>query len=449
MAHHAKLLPALAPFLLVAPVTAQAADPARSWTEDATAFYYNAALRLAWERPLGDWVDAEGRRHGEKPYAAARLVREGAHQIDVTDLVRAHGADFRIIGRLADVASRETGAGGPVLIVSRASGRTAIGAAADVAMDSTTHSSRGGQPSHALAQGFFLRFDQPADASIEKAVLQLNVTKIWSGPERRTEIYRSDPRPAPPAMPEVPVGGEAEVVLRVSGQAWKRGQGWAQNAAHARVNPDGSLTAWIAPGSDTALSMIYSIPPAKRRPFMCLRTEMTIHADWTAPMGGKFPGLANTGEGDGAADKAGWGGRGADGTRWSARTNRYGHNAANPYSDRFIGLGTYAYRVNAETDHGDARPFAVAAPKGRRFHYDQCVQLNTPGRADGYVAYWLNGEPAGILPAVVWRSHGGANTLPSEIWANVYEGGTGYDRVPHGPHTVTLHALTLSTKRLP
>jgi hypothetical protein len=425
-------------------------DPATFWVEQASAHFYNAPLRLAWERPLGDWVDAAGVRHGARAFASARLRSEGAHDIDVTDLVRAHGGDFRVVGRLADVASRESGAAGPLLIVERGGQTLGYPSAADVGMDASTHDSLAAAPSMKLADGFFLRFGQPADPAIDRAILRLQVTKVWSGGDDvPTRIFRPDPRPAPSAMPAVPLGSAADIVLRIDGAAWRKGRGWAESAAHARVASDGSLTAWIAPGSDTALSTIYPIPPSARRDLMCLRVEMTVHPDWTATWGGKFPGLANTGQGDEAPDQAGWGGRGADGTRWSARTNRYGYDPASPFRDHWLALGTYAYRVNAETSHGDAVPLALAVPKGRRFAYDQCVGLNRPGAADGFVAYWIDGKPAGALRNVAWRAHGGAETLPSEIWADVYEGGTGYDAVPHGRHTMTLHALTLSTARLP
>jgi hypothetical protein len=425
-----------------------APDPAFVWVEQATAHFYNAPLRLAWERPGGDWVDAAGIRHGARPFASAALSREGVHDIDVTDLVRAHGGDFRVVGRLADIASREAGFGPPLLIVQRGE---ALGheAAADVGMDPTTHESRPAAPALKLSDGFYLRFDQPANPSIRRAILRLTVTKVWSGEAIPTQIYRPDPRPAPRAMPEVPLGSEADVVMRVSGAGWRKGRGWAQSAAHARLGAGGALEAWIPPGGDTALSAIYTIPPAERRELMCLRVDMTVGRDWTAAWGGKFPGLANTGQGDGAADQAGWGGRGADGTRWSARTNRYGHDDSHAFAADWLALGSYAYRVNAETSHGDAVPLARAVPKGRRFAYDQCVRLNTPGAADGWVAYWIDGRPAGALTGVAWRSHAGAATLPSEIWADIYEGGTGYGAVPHGKHSVTLHALTLSAKRLP
>ncbi|HEV2746680.1 MAG TPA: hypothetical protein VGW34_05205 [Allosphingosinicella sp.] len=450
----ARLLP-LPPAAFVAAACAATApaqpspDPATTWVEQATAHYYNAPLRLAWQRPQGDWVDAAGERHGSRPFAAARLDREGAHDIDVTDLVRGHGADFLIVGRLADVASREAPAGRPLLIVERGGQALGYEALADVGLDPTSHASRPAAPSLKLADGLLVRFAQPADPGIRRAVLRLTVTKLWSGEAVPTRVFRPDPRPAPRALPDVPLGSEADVVLRVAGPGWRKGRGWARSAAHARLAPDGSLAAWIPPGGDTALSAIYPIPPATRRELMCVRVEMTVHRDWTAPWGGKFPGLANTGQGDGAQEQAGWGGRGADGTRWSARANRYGHEPGHPFADDWLALGTYAYRVNAETGHGDAHPLALPVPKGRRFAYDQCVGLNKPGRADGFVAYWINGRPAGGLDGIVWRSHAGPDTLPSEIWADVYEGGTGYGAVPHGKHSVTLHALTLSTRRLP
>lgn len=424
-------------------------DPVRTWTEDATAHYYNGALMLAWQRTLGDWIDRDGVRHGRRAFAAAPLSREGVHDIDVTDLVRRHGADFRVAGRTADIASREAPQGQPLLLVTRGGRTRALPASADVGMDDSTVQSRGTEPSHKLGEGFFIRFDQPADPAVERAVLRLTAVKLWSGGGGRTEIFRPDPRPAEPTMPDVPVGGPADIVMTISGAGWRSGVGWERDADHARVNRDGSLTAWMGPGSDTAFATLYLIPRAQRRPLMCLKTEMTIHKDWTAPIGGKFPGLANTGQAERADDQAGWGGRGADGTRWSARTNRWPHVEGTLFADDWMAIGTYVYRVNADTSHGDQVPLSVPVPKGRRFAYDQCVGLNRPGRADGFVAYWVDGRPAGALGGIVWRTHGGPETLPSEIWANVYEGGTGYDRTPHPRHTVTLHRLTLSTKRLP
>lgn len=424
-------------------------DPTRFWIEDATKEYYNAPLRLAWRYPLGDWIDAAGTEQGTKPFATANLTAAGVLDLDVTALVRAHGANFRVVGRTADVASREAATGQPVLLVTKGGTTRTLQATADVMMDPSTTRTLGASPNLKLRNGFLMAFDQPADGAIERAILRLTVMKVYSGAALPVEVYLPRPHGLQPKLPDVPIGSAGDIVMRISGEQWKTGIGWKDDATRSTINSDGSLTAWIAPNSATALASIYPVPKDKRRELMCLRVRMTVHKDWTAPMGGKFPGLSNTGMGDRAAVQAGWGGRLANGTRWSARTNRFGYSKTNPFADDYMALGTYAYRVNRVTLNGDVVPFALPVPKGRLFTYDECVKLNTVGKNDGFVAYWINGKPAGALENVMWRTSDVPETLPSEIWNDVYEGGTGYQNVPHDRHTVTIHSLTLSTRRLP
>ena len=67
-------LPALTALAVAFPAAAAGTDPAYLWIEAATRDYYNAPLRLAWERPLGDWIDAAGARHAPPADIPAEVV---------------------------------------------------------------------------------------------------------------------------------------------------------------------------------------------------------------------------------------------------------------------------------------------------------------------------------------------------------------------------------------
>ena len=439
--------------------TAAAAGSADfTWTEDATRSFYNDALELPWAVEMGAWRDRNGTAQGNLPFASLAFVDQPEEQVvrwDVTDLVRQHGADFLIKrsgGTNARFHSREAAdlAKRPRLIVSRPQGLQTYAPTADTALNSTTYKSQGALDTLASAGPILIRFDVAADPSVSRAELELTATTEQFG-NQILDLFRADARPKPIEAPSLLAGTASDVVLQLSGADW-RSKASGFRSDRMSVNADGSLTVRIPTGDDTGSQSLYSIPAAARRETMFARAVMKIHADWTGTVGGKFPGLTNTGQADKRAAPCGWGGRLADGTCWSVRTNRKGYVDGTPFADTHQALSPYAYRLNRSTSNGEGPASSRAVPKGRYFVLDQMVKLNSLGadgapRADGEVAYWLDGELIGRMTGVIFRDHLGPETLPSEYWLDVYEGGTGY--IAPRDHSVSFAEVVVSTQLLP
>ena len=445
-----------------APAGVQTAAAAGSvdftWTEDATRSFFNDALELPWAVEMGAWRDRNGTAQGTLPFASLAFVDQPEEQVvrwDVTELVREHGADFLIKrsgGTNVRFHSRESAdaAKRPRLIVSRPQGLQTYAPTADTSLNSTTAKSLGGSDTLSSTGPILIKFDVAADPTVVRVELELTATTEQFG-NQTLEVFRADPRPRPLEAPSLLAGTSADVVFRLAGADW-RGKTGGFRTDSMNVNADGSLTVRIPTGGDTGSQALYSIPAAARRETMFARAVMKVHSDWTGAVGGKYPGLTNTGQGDKRAVPCGWGGRLADGTCWSVRTNRKGYVAGTPFADTHQALAPYAYRINRTTSNGEGPASSRAVPKGRYFVLDQMVKLNSLGsdgapRADGEVAYWLNGELIGRMTGVIFRNHLGPETLPSEYWLDVYEGGTGY--AAPSDHSVSFAEVVVSTQLLP
>jgi|GEM_PF-1698859 len=442
-----------------ASASAVAADAVSyTWTEDATKAYYNGALKLPWSTEAGAWRDRAGAAQGPLAFATLAFVDRPAEQTvrwDVTDLVRAHGADMlikRTGGTNVRFHSREAGdaAKRPRLVVERGGASTRHEATADTWLSASTAKDLGESSTLSTAGQILVKFDVAADPRIDRAYLEMTATAEQYG-NQTLDVFRADPRPKGLEPLSLALGGEADVVLRLNGEAW-RSKASGFRSDRLKINGDGSLTIQIPAGDDMGSGSLYAIPAAARREVMFSRAVMKVHSDWKGTMGGKYPGLANTGQSEDRKVQCGWGGRLANGTCWSARTNRRGYKPGTPFADSHQALSPYAYRVDNSTPNGEGPAFVKPIRKGEYVVLDQMVKLNSIGpdgkpREDGEIAYWLNGELIGRMQNVIWRTNGGADTLPSEYWLNVYEGGVGY-KAPHA-HSISFHEVKVSTKLLP
>lgn len=133
--------------------------------------------------------------------------------------------------------------------------------------------------------------------------------------------------------------------------------------------------------------------------------------------GGKLPGPAGT------YGRAGWGGRSADGANgWSARM--YFHPSGDP--ERPIQLSNYVYHVEVNGPYGDVIEWDASAAgrikPGKWYRIDNYVRLNTPGRYDGVLKAWVDGERALNVEGLVFRE------VPwlriNEYWFDCYWGGS-------------------------
>jgi len=145
------------------------------------------------------------------------------------------------------------------------------------------------------------------------------------------------------------------------------------------------------------------------------RYYLRLADDWTPRRGGKLPGFGGT------YGRAGWGGRPVDGTDgWSARGLFKGR------TDGRTPVGFYAYQMDMTGRYGSNWPWdrhGLGLLENNRWYLiEQHVKLNTPGKADGVLQAWVDGQLAFEKTDVRFRA---VDTLKIEsVWVNVYLGGT-------------------------
>lgn len=394
------------------------------WTESATRDFRDGALRLAWKRPGGDWVDAAGAVQGDRAFASADLAPgQRRLDLDVTALVRVHGGDVvlrRLGGAGSTFVSREGGPDAPVLSVTKRGDSFTLRPVADVALDRSTYRSLGEAPTLGTAGPVYLRFNVQPHPGITRAVLTLTSTAQYGA--QKIAAFRADAAPPGVAMPAFPVARPDQILARWTGADWRRHRDWAAAAPGARVTGT-ILTAAIPRDDLTALALLQPLRGAGTEAFVTV--VMRLHPDWAPPNGGKMPGFSNIGQGKGVVGglgPAGWGGRAANGLRWSARTAFAAFDPAAP-KDK-TAFSTYFYALKPANIWGQYEPWALAVPRGRWFSYTQRVKLNRPQAADGELSYWLDGTPVYHKADIRWRDRGGPESEINEFWLNVYCGGT-------------------------
>ncbi len=434
---------AFAAFLLSAmagPVQA-AQDPLTTWTESATRDSYNGALGLKWSKLLGDF--------GTTPLGS----------VIVTDLDKVQVIRFRVTG--TDLALVRTG-GTNVIFNSREAANAAVRpalivngtrrcqATRDTALNATTAQPLGAQTTLQTTGPILIAFDDCVVTPSDVLTLELTTTATQFGTQTLT-AYAPKPAPVYPAAPSVASASLSDMLMKISGADWKNKAALFWMDDRNVIMADKSLWAFVPTGGDTATGAIYLIPKALRAEKMFLRFTMTVAADWWTDTGGKWPGLANTGQAENRAVQAGWGGILADGTGWSARLQRQVHGA-DPFAAGWLNIQPYVYRVNKVSVNGDGANSAGIFQKNVPVTIDEMVQLNTIAangtpNADGQVAVWVNGKCVSVMTGIIFRTSTNADTLPSEIWLDTYEGGTGI----HAPHPmgISYKEVILSKKLLP
>jgi hypothetical protein len=148
-----------------------------------------------------------------------------------------------------------------------------------------------------------------------------------------------------------------------------------------------------------------------------MRYYLRFAADWDAELqGGKLPGISGT------YNRAGWGGRpvnGRDG--WSAR------GSFSRKRDGETLIGFYCYHVDMKGKYGSIwnwdwdRDRLGYLRNNRWYSIEQHVKLNTPGKNDGIMRGWVDGQLAFEKTDVRMRD---VSDLKIEmVWMNVYQGG--------------------------
>lgn len=440
MSLRATALVAISLSVCAGPVQA-AQDPLTTWTESATRDSYNGALGLKWSKLLGD-------------FGTASLGSVVVSDLDKVQVIR-----FRVTGK--DLALVRTGgtnvvfnsreatnpAVRPALIVN---GTTRCQATRDTGLNASTALPLGAQTTLQTTGPILIAFDSCVVSPSDELTLELTTTATQFGTQTLT-AFAPKPSPVYPVAPTVASALTSDILMKISGADWKNKAALFWMADRNVIMADKSLWAFVPTGGDTATGAIYLIPKALRAEKMFLRFTMTVASDWWTDTGGKWPGLTNTGQAENRAVQAGWGGVVADGTSWSARLQRQVHGA-DPFAAGWLNVQPYVYRVNRVSVNGDSANSAGVFQKNVPVTIDQMVQLNTIAadgtpNADGQVAVWVNGKCVSRFTGIIFRTTANANTLPSEIWLDTYEGGTGI-QAPH-PMGISYKEVILSKKLLP
>lgn len=138
--------------------------------------------------------------------------------------------------------------------------------------------------------------------------------------------------------------------------------------------------------------------------------------NWDPGRGGKLPGPAGT------YGRAGWGGRKVDGTDgWSARMG-FQRSKTN---DKETQVYFYTYHADMQGTYGDNLLWNIenrgSLKNGQWYCIETFVQMNTPGKNDGILRGWVNGELA--MERTNLRFRDIPDLKIEGFWVNLYYGG--------------------------
>jgi len=137
--------------------------------------------------------------------------------------------------------------------------------------------------------------------------------------------------------------------------------------------------------------------------------------DWNPVGGGKLPGISGT------YGRAGWGGRPSDGRNgWSAR------GLFKKQVDGETPVGFYCYHADMKGRYGSNWVWDTERrgylENNRWYCIEQYAKMNTPGKNDGILRAWVDGEPGFEKTDVRMRDVDGLKI--EAVWVNLYLGGT-------------------------
>lgn len=423
---------------------------------------------IRWQHPGGDWLDAQGKPQGDRPFSQLKLQRGMGRpfvEMDLSSLVQRWQATpslprvvlLRAVGAagagdIVDFHSKESPdrAARPMLKLELEDGsRLRLIPAADTFTDCSSLSSLGQRPELKLGGGrhVLLRFEIPESTKVKKAVLMLTSDQQYGSAfidVGSFALYPSFSRP-PQAQDGLAVkypgdrgiSAHADVLfnadfeasnwLRQFGEWVLRGDGGviAANDAAPGFQPwsGRALKVRIPKGQNLGLDLRYKFA-AHGQPEpeeLYFRYYLRLGTDWQPVLdGGKLPGIAGT------YGKAGWGRRKADGSNgWSVR----GGFARRPAGDRSVAelsaLNFYAYHADMKDETGDPWDWSQG-PTGlvrneRWYCIEQHVKLNQPGKADGVVEAWIDGQQ--VMKRSGVRLRDTKRLAIEEVWFDVYHGG--------------------------
>ena len=446
-------------------------DPRAQWVEGtmaaddgATRDFYNRAAGLAWDRPFGDIVDANGWPSVATPYALSVLVDDdtpGPHTWNVTSLVEEWMTGTPNQGlslqRMAghgpfDFYSREHPATAerPQLTVTTSLGTFVLTAEADTSINTSTYQGFGDDTTLRVADGehhALIRFDLssiPPSAVVISATLQLWSYAEYGGSTFEVGVFRvfHDPGTLPVARNGLAYSYDGDVGVAGHPDVYEHTTFSNTSWADVYANTDSPTLGLVssAPGFETldGPALRITVPAGENAGSgfafkfedqigvepeeIYFRYYIRIDENWDPTYGGKFPGVSGT------YGVAGWSGRPSDGTNgWSAR-GLYQPGAVgpdNPLHDT-VPVGHYVYHADQPTQWGDNVLWQDAylgyLEKDRWYSIEQHLVLNTPGVSDGILETWIDGRMAYRQTNWHWRDTSALKI--EQVWMNVYHGGT-------------------------
>lgn len=165
------------------------------------------------------------------------------------------------------------------------------------------------------------------------------------------------------------------------------------------------------------------------------RYYLRLGDDWSTITGGKFPGISGT------YDKAGWGGRRANGKNgWSARGKFL------PTDDKGkTQIGFYSYHADMKGKVGSTWKWTNGKrgllKRNRWYCIEQYVKLNTPGKNNGQARGWVDGKPAFVKKDIRFRDI--KKLKIDRIWVEVYIGGS---KTAAKDHHIYIDDMVISRK---
>jgi len=423
---------------------------------------------LAWQRRGGDWKDANGKLHGDLPFAE-EAPGARATLWDVTALVRqwadaeaGSGAFFlrSVSGQgFAVFLSREAKSpeDWPMLVLELADGRRQLlKPMADTFLDCSTYRSLGRSENLKVfgSAAVVVQFQLPAKLSarsIKRAQLVLSNASAPGGGAMRIGVFEMA-APSFPAAPVLPglaadypadkgIESHPDVVFAAGFEEWLRWRWrWAKDSAgnFDIVSSDSeryfeplfgrALRVNIKKGDNLGADLrLYLKDNGGEVDELFFRYYLRLGDDWDPTVeGGKLPGLAGT------YGTAGWGGRRSDGSNgWSLRGSFGRAFAADSPLHGLNQLGTYAYYADMPGTYGDGWFWPGALLQRNRWYaIEQQVRLNTPGAADGLFRVWVDGRL--VMERQQLRIRTVARLRIEMVWMNIFHGGVA--RSPYDQH---------------
>ena len=147
------------------------------------------------------------------------------------------------------------------------------------------------------------------------------------------------------------------------------------------------------------------------------RYYLKLGENWAPGQGGKLPGPSGT------YDRAGWGGRKVDGTDgWSARMGF----RASVVREGETQVYFYTYHADMDGEYGSNLLWNIedrgSLQNGRWYCIETYVKMNTPGKNDGILRGWVDGELA--MEKTDLRFRDIPELKVEQFWMNLYYGGS-------------------------